>query len=56
LRVPDGVDLVNFSKHVYGSEGRKRVAELLKSFKKSEEHNKRVGRSYYDLSWMWGQA
>ena len=36
-------------------EGRKRVAELLKSFENSEEHNKREGRPYYDLSWMWAR-
>ena len=34
-------------------EGKKKVAELLKSFENSEEHNKRKGRPFYDLSWMW---
>lgn len=34
-------------------EGRRKVAELLKSFENSEEHNKKEGRPYYDLSWMW---
>lgn len=34
-------------------EGRKKVAELLKFFENSEEHNKREGRPFYDLSWMW---
>ncbi len=34
-------------------EGRRKVIELLKSFENSEEHNKREGRPFYDLSWMW---
>ncbi len=34
-------------------EGRKKVIELLKSFENSEEHNKRKGRPFYDVSWMW---
>lgn len=34
-------------------EGRKRVVELLKTFENSEEHNKKEGRPFYDLSWMW---
>jgi len=34
-------------------EGKRKVAELLKSFENSEEHNKRKGRPFYDLSWMW---
>ncbi len=33
--------------------GRRRVVELLKSFENNEEHNKREGRPFYDLSWMW---
>lgn len=32
---------------------RRKVAELLKTFENSQEHNKRKGRPYYDLSWMW---
>lgn len=35
------------------AEGREKVAELLKMFENSEEHNKREGRPFYDLSWMW---
>jgi len=34
-------------------EGRKQVVELLKSFENNEEHNKREGEPYYDVSWMW---
>ena len=34
-------------------EGRRKVVELLKSFENTEEHNKREGRPFYDLSWMW---
>ncbi|RJQ47688.1 MAG: DUF2384 domain-containing protein [Nitrospiraceae bacterium] len=34
-------------------EGRIKVIELLKSFENSEEHNKREGRPFYDVSWMW---
>ena len=34
-------------------EGRRKVIELLKSFENSEEHNKREGSPFYDLSWMW---
>ncbi|MDP3297771.1 MAG: SEC-C metal-binding domain-containing protein [Thermodesulfovibrionia bacterium] len=34
-------------------EGRRKVIELLKSFENSEEHNKREGRPFYNLSWMW---
>jgi len=33
--------------------GRQKVIELLKSFENTEEHNKREGRPYYDISWMW---
>lgn len=33
--------------------GREKVIELLKSFENKEEHNKRSGRPYYDLTWMW---
>lgn len=33
--------------------GRAKVIELLKSFENMEEHNRRVGRPYYDLGWMW---
>lgn len=35
------------------NEGRRKVIELLKSFENSEEHNKREGMPFYDLSWMW---
>jgi hypothetical protein len=35
-------------------DGRKKVVELLKSFENIEEHNKKEGRPFYDLSWMWG--
>lgn len=34
-------------------EGKAKVTELLKSFENMEEHNKRDGRPYYDLGWMW---
>jgi hypothetical protein len=34
-------------------EGRKKVTELLKSIENSEEHNKKEGRPFYDISWMW---
>ncbi len=34
-------------------EGKKKVIELLKSIENSEEHNKREGRPFYDISWMW---
>jgi hypothetical protein len=34
-------------------EGKNKVIELLKSFENIEEHNKREGRPFYDLSWMW---
>ena len=33
--------------------GRKKVIDLLKSFENNEEHHKREGRPFYDLSWMW---
>ncbi len=36
-------------------EGRKKVIELLKLFENGEENNKKEGRPYYDLSWMWGR-
>ena len=35
------------------AEGKKKVIELLKMFENSEEFNKKEGRPYYDLSWMW---
>jgi hypothetical protein len=35
------------------NEGKVKVIELLKSFENMEEHNKRDGRPYYDLGWMW---
>jgi len=34
-------------------EGRKKVIELLKSIENSEEHNKKQGRPFYDVLWMW---
>ena len=34
-------------------DGRRRVVELLKSFENIEEHKKREGRPFYDMSWMW---
>lgn len=34
-------------------EGRKKVIDLLKSFENSEERNKKEGRPYYNLSWVW---
>ncbi len=33
--------------------GREKVAELLKSIENEEEHKKRKGEPFYDLSWMW---
>lgn len=33
-------------------EGRRRVIELLKSFENGEDHKKREGEPFYDLSWM----
>jgi len=34
-------------------EGKKKVIELLKLFENGEEYNKKEGKPYYDLSWMW---
>lgn len=34
-------------------EGRKKVIDLLKLFENGEEQNRKEGRPYYDLSWMW---
>ncbi len=34
-------------------EGGKKVIELLKSFENSEERNRKEGRPFYDVSWMW---
>jgi len=34
-------------------EGKRKVIELLKSFENIEEHNRKEGRPYYDVSWMW---
>ena len=31
----------------------KKVIELLKLFENGEEYNKKNGKPYYDLSWMW---
>jgi len=36
-------------------EGRKKVIEILKSIENSEERNKKDGRPFYDVSWMWEQ-
>ncbi|MBA4349106.1 MAG: hypothetical protein C0415_03840 [Thermodesulfovibrio sp.] len=33
--------------------GKKKVIDLLKLFENGEEHNRKEGRPYYDLSWMW---
>lgn len=38
---------------VQSTDGMRRVAELLKSFENIEAHNKKDGRPFYDLSWMW---
>ena len=35
--------------------GRNQVKELLKSFENLEEHNKKAGKPYYNLSWMWDE-
>ncbi len=35
------------------AKGRLKVIELLKSFENGEEHKKREGEPYCDLSWMW---
>jgi SEC-C motif len=40
---------------VRSKNGREQVKELLKSFENAEEHNKKEGDPYYDLSWMWGE-
>jgi hypothetical protein len=37
------------------AKGRLKVIELLKSFENGEEHKKREGEPFYDLSWMWGK-
>lgn len=34
-------------------EGKGKVMALLKSIENSEEHNKKEGRPFYDISWMW---
>ena len=34
-------------------EGKKKVIELLKFFENSEEHNRKEGRPFYDISWMY---
>jgi len=34
-------------------EGKKKVIDLLKLFENGEERNKKEGRPYYDLTWMW---
>jgi len=33
--------------------GRRRVAEILKDIENAEERNKKSGRAYFDISWMW---
>jgi hypothetical protein len=35
--------------------GREQVEELLKSFENTEEHNKKAGKPYYNLTWMWNE-
>lgn len=40
-------------KTVKTKKGKKRVAELLKQFENIEETNKKEGRPYYDMTWMW---
>ncbi|MDH4231054.1 MAG: hypothetical protein OEW04_03375 [Nitrospirota bacterium] len=35
------------------ADGRRKVRDLLKLFENSEEHNKRQGRPFYDLSCLW---
>jgi hypothetical protein len=40
---------------IRSKKGREQVKELLKSFENAEEHNKKEGDAYYDLSWMWGE-
>jgi hypothetical protein len=40
---------------VRSKNGREQVKELLKSFENAEEHNKKEGDAYYDLSWMWDE-
>jgi len=35
--------------------GRKRVTELLKSFENLEEHKRKNGEHFYDLSWVWSK-
>jgi len=32
---------------------KKTVIELLKSFENFEEHNRKEGGPFYDVSWMW---
>ncbi len=34
-------------------EGREKVVELLKLYENGEERNRREGRPYYDLGWVW---
>jgi hypothetical protein len=34
-------------------EGKRKVIELLKSIENSEEHNKKKGRPFYDILWIW---
>jgi len=34
-------------------EGKQKVSELLKFFENMEEHNKKEGRPFYDMTWMW---
>jgi len=40
---------------VRSKKGKEQVKELLKSFENTEEHNKKAGEPYYDLSWMWDE-
>jgi len=38
---------------VQTTEGRQKVIDLLKFYENGEEHNRKNGRPYYDLSWVW---
>ncbi|MEK6589770.1 MAG: antitoxin Xre/MbcA/ParS toxin-binding domain-containing protein [Nitrospinota bacterium] len=40
-------------KAVKTEEGKRRVADLLNQFENIEERNKKEGRPYYDITWMW---
>ena len=40
---------------IRSKKGKEQVKGLLKSFENMEEHNKKAGEPYYDLSWMWDE-